>query len=122
MNKAALPLDIPATIPAGAKAAYLKLRQRQADMTKVVVAASTACEMIDRGPTTVRKLIKSGELLVLFDGANQRVLVDSIFDFLIKRLLASYRDDGQLKRSHGFRGTQFQHMPKPAPAQPVDAA
>jgi hypothetical protein len=123
------PVDLRDDLPDAARKAIVKLRRQQNDDSRIVVAPREAGVMLSRGRTTIAKLINHGDLLVVLDGQDQRVLTESIYDLLVARVRASYASDGQLRRSHGFRGTQFQHMPKAAPSpeleppsQPVDAA
>jgi excisionase family DNA binding protein len=57
----------------------------------IVVSPAKACQLLDCGMTRIYALLAAGELQSYLDGRSRKITVDSIHDFVERRLAAAGR-------------------------------
>jgi hypothetical protein len=78
-----------------AEALVRKLRSQQASDPRVAVDRRAAQTMIGCGSTYEIELENSGRLLAFLDGSQRRILVSSIYDYLVEKAIESYPAGGE---------------------------
>jgi hypothetical protein len=89
------------TIPlsAAAEAKIKVIRAAERRDKRIVMSPRDAVEAGIGGSTHVRELLERGELSSLLDGKLRRILVASVYDYLVRRAIASDPVDGPPAKS-----------------------
>jgi hypothetical protein len=91
-----------------------QLRQAQRNDPRIVVSTATAAIACDYGETKVRELTEVGEFSSIVDGKLRRIFMASVYDHLVRRIIATYPAGGPPLKSPAGR---FKPGPK-APGRP----
>jgi hypothetical protein len=97
-----------------ARAEIVALRERQQRDPRVAVAGRVAYQMLGTGATRQRELIEAGELASILDGASRRILVSSIYDYLVRRIVASYPLERPPAKARRFLGKRLHELEREA--------
>jgi hypothetical protein len=77
------------------------LRAQQARDGRIVASPRDVGLALGVGPTRVRDLLAAGALRSVLDGRLRRILVSSVYDYLVERTISSRAGE---QRAHEFRG------------------
>jgi hypothetical protein len=89
--------SVPLSAAAAAKIKVLRDAQRRDK--RIVMSPRDAEEAGIGGGTYVRELLERGELSSVLDGKLRRILVASVYDYLVRRAIASDPVDGPPAKS-----------------------
>jgi hypothetical protein len=84
-------------------AQYLRAEQRA--VGRVVVSPDEAARMLSVSGTCMREMLDRGEIGSFLDGRLRKVIVASLFDRLVRKVIESYPLDGSVKKfTAGWQG------------------
>jgi len=83
-----------------AAAAKIKaLREAQRRDKRIVMSSADVEEALRVGGTRVRELLENGELSSILDGKLRRIFADSVYNYLVRRIIESDPVDGPPAKS-----------------------
>jgi hypothetical protein len=95
-------------ISEGAAAKIKIIRQQQREDKRIVMPPADVSIALGVGDTRVRELLAKGEISSILDGKLRRVIVASVYDYLVRRAIESNPIDGTEAKVRAFLGKRPQ--------------